>query len=399
MRYTKVNGMLRTIPAAIALAVVVASAAAAAAPVQRGAASAGQRCASCDSAAARNVNIMRSRDAEIANKTIDLARNRIMVEHIRARLSSGSSNAPTTAQEREQLESMLVVSREQMAQIERELSSLCGDTHADHGYLGVVTFYPRSYPVVDRVEPGSPAARGGLAEDDTILSVNRVDVASPRDLGPLIGQPGNKVTIRFARGGSRREVVLTAAPRPMTFGGSCLPYRDLVFTMPSGGEVVMRSQGARAGGGTVAGTVRGRASISASGGRVEERQSVRVQVTPDSLSQTTAFYVFPSGAGAMALFHSTVANGAIVAGAEVTLINAGLKTYFAVDGALVVNVLPRSPAEQAGMLAGDVIVRVQDEPVTAISVLQRQIQTAGDRRNVKLDIIRAKRPMVITLRW
>ena len=129
------------------------------------------------------------------------------------------------------------------------------------------------------------------------------------------------------------------------------------------------------------------------------REPVRVLVTPDSLAQTTAFYVFPSGAAATAPFLSRYANGAIVAGAEVTLINAGLKTYFAVDGALVVNVLPRSPAAQAGILEGDVIVRAQDEPVTAISVLQRQIQDAGERRTVKLDIIRAKQPMVITLRW
>ena len=393
------------LPAVVALGVLASPADAA----QGRGSGAGQQCASCDSAAARSATTMRVRETEIANKTVDLARSRWLVEHIRSRLANGSPDAPKTAQEREELESMLNAGRRDMAQIERELSSLCGDAHAGHGYLGVETFYlrrgdgrntPPSYPIISRVTPASPAARAGMAPDDTIISINKVDVRAPRELGPLIGQPGNKVTIGFARGGSRREAVLTVAPRPATYGGACLQFRDLIFTMPSGQTVVMRPQGARGGSGAVAGTVRGRATVTTPGAQGSGgREPVRVLVTPDSLSQTTAFYVFPSGAAATAPFLSRYANGAIVAGAEVTLINAGLKTYFAVDGALVVNVLPRSPAAQAGILEGDVIVRAQDEPVTAISVLQRQIQGAGERRTVKLDIIRAKQPMVITLRW
>src|SRR5688500_7127976 len=396
MRGMTVSRMMKTVLSAV----IALGALAAPAEAAQGVGS-GQQCASCDSAAARSATTMRVRETEIANKTVDLARSRVLVEHIRSRLASGSSDAPKTAQEREELESMLVVRRREMAPIERELSSLCGGTHAGHGYLGIGTFYPRSYPVVARVESGSPAARAGMAPDDTIIYVNRVDVRAPRELGPLIGQPGNKVTIGFARGGSRREVVLTVAPRPATFGGACLQFRDLIFTMPSGQTVTMRSPGARGGSGAVAGTVRGRASGTTPGAQGSGgREPVRVVVTPDSLSQTTAFYVFPSGAGATALFLSRGANTAIVAGAEVTLMNAGLRTYFPVDhGALVVNVLPRSPAAQAGILSGDVIIRAQDDPVTAISVLQRQIQDAGERRNVKLDIIRAKQPMVITLRW
>ena len=405
-----VSSMLRVLlPAVVALGALASPSAAA----QRGSGSAGQRCASCDSATART-NVVRSREAEIANKTVDLARSRILVEHIRSRLASGSSDAPKTAQEREELESMLVVRRQEMAQLERELSALCGDAHAGHGYLGIdVTIYSsgregagrtaltRSYPIVTRVEPGSPAARAGIAPYDTIVSINKRDVRA-RDLGPLIGQPGERVTIGLARAGVRREAVLTVAPRPATYGGACLQYRDVVFSTPSGETIVMRSPGARGSGGAMTGTLRSRANAVGAGGAggSGERQQVRVQLMPDSLAQTTAFFVFPSGASGTALFLPRGATGAIVAGAEVALINGGLRTVFAVDhGALVVNVAPRSPAEQAGILSGDVIVRAQDEPVTAISVLQRQIRSAGERRNVKLDIIRAKQPMVITLRW
>jgi S1-C subfamily serine protease len=127
---------------------------------------------------------------------------------------------------------------------------------------------------------------------------------------------------------------------------------------------------------------------------------VRIDMSPDSMVQGVTFFVVPPGAGAASLFMARGVTGAIVAGAEVALINGGLKTVFAVDhGALVVNVAPRSPADQAGVLSGDVIVRAQGEPVTAITVLQRAIQSAGERRSVALEIVRAKQPRTITLRW
>jgi membrane-associated protease RseP (regulator of RpoE activity) len=195
-------------------------------------------------------------------------------------------------------------------------------------------------------------------------------------------------------------VVVVVGTRPATFGGSCLPYRDVLFSDPNGQSVVtVRRAGARGSGQSVSGSVQVGTSTGGGSGRVAS-QPIRVQLSPDSMAQATTFFVIPPGAGATALFMSRGANGAVVAGAEVALINGGLRTVFAVDhGALVVNVASRSPAEEAGILSGDVIVSVQGEAVTSIPVLQRAIHAAGERRNVSLDIVRAKQPKTITLRW
>jgi membrane-associated protease RseP (regulator of RpoE activity) len=301
---------------------------------------------------------------------------------------------------------MLVVRRQEMARLERELSALCGAASPNRGYIGVnvaigmveeqspgrVTL-TSSYPVVTRVEPGSPAASAGIMAFDTVVSINKLD-ARGRTFERFVREPGEKLTVRLARGDARHDVTLTVAQKPPTFGGACMQYRSIVFAHPMGQSFAsVRPAGVPAR--TNAGTRQGGSAAQAG-----ERQPVRIQLSPDSMIQGATFFVIPPGAGATALFMSRGATGAIVAGAEVALINGGLKTIFAVDhGALVVSVAPRSPAEQAGILSGDVIVRAQGEEVTAIAVLQRAIQAARDRRSVTLDIVRARQPKPITLRW
>lgn len=412
MRGSRVSVMRRILlPGVIAVAVLAAPSSA-----QQGrTAVAVQRCPGCDSAAMVSATL-RSRDSKIAGLTIDLARNRILVEHLRARLVEGSPDAPKSERERAELQSMLVVHRREMARLERELSALCGDAAPVSGYIGVYVSVKEMgeesagkvtvtsfYPVVTRVEPGSPAAHAGIMAFDTIVSINKLD-ARGRSFEPFVRESGEKVTVGLARGDVRRDVMVTVAPKPPTFGGACMQYRNVVFANPNGQNIVsVRPPGARGSGGAVAGTVRARTSAGApgqAGGGSGQGRSVRIQMSPDSVVQGATFFVVPAGAGAAALFMSRGATGAIVAGAEVALINGGLKTVFAVDhGALVVNVAPRSPAEQAGILSGDVIVRAQGEAVTAISVLQWAIQAAGERRSVTLGIVRAKQPKAITLRW
>jgi S1-C subfamily serine protease len=371
----------------------------------------GQRCPGCDSAAMMGATV-RSRDAEIAARTVRLAESRILVEHLRSRLAGGSPEAPKSEKERIELQSMLVVQAREMDRLQRELSALCGGVTPARGYIGFTiqvrdTVEERpgrvtvssDYPIVTRVEPGSPAARAGIMAYDTIVSIDRRDARDHPAVQAFGREPGARVTVGLARGGQRKEVAITLGQRPATFGGACVPYRDVVFSDPTGQSLVlMRRAGARGTGGAIASTVRGTAS--AGGGGRGEGQPMRVQLSPDSVAQFSTFFVIPSGAGATALFMSRGATGAVVAGAEVALINGGLRTVFAVDhGALVVSVAGRSPAEQAGILSGDVIVSAQGEPVTAISVLQKAIQAAGERRSVTLDVVRAKQPKTLTLRW
>jgi membrane-associated protease RseP (regulator of RpoE activity) len=259
---------------------------------------------------------------------------------------------------------------------------------------------------VQTVQPGSPAARAGLEPGDTIVAVNRTD-GRVRSLEPYLREPGAKLNLTVAREGGRRDIAVTVGQRPLTFDGACLPYRDFRFLDASGRDIVMfRTPGTPTPAGSGSSAVRSGSSASGQGGAVRTRvsvnaqgQSVPIVLSPDSMAHSTFIMVPPAGA-AGALFLSRGGSGAIVAGAEVSLVNGGLKAIFAVDyGALVLNVAPRSPAEQAGIVSGDVIVRANGENVTAIAVLQRAIQASREKRSVALDVIRAKQAKQITLRW
>lgn len=69
---------------------------------------------------------------------------------------------------------------------------------------------PRNHPRVVRVQPGSSAARAGLAEGDILLEVNGRDGREPA-LFPN-REPGTRYTVRVRRGTQEREVTLVVGP-------------------------------------------------------------------------------------------------------------------------------------------------------------------------------------------
>ena len=378
------------------------------------------RCPGCDSAQAAAAR-RRWVDQEISDLTVQLARNQMLYENLQSRLAPDSPEPPRSEKERAELTARLAAQSSEMTRLMRELSVRCGEQEPIRGYLGLVAEQTisaetspagrgstsLSYHIVQRVEPGTPAARAGLEPGDTIIAVNRVD-ARVRSLEPFLREPGAKLTLTIARSAGRRDITVVVGQRPPTFGGACMTYRDVRFLDESGRNVVMFRRPGSASGVGAAGSATGvRTTVSGQGGIVRARvgtgargqQPVQVVLSPDSVPHST-FIMLPPAATGSALFLSRGGTGAVVAGAEVSLVNGGLKTIFAVDyGALVLNVAPRSPAEQAGILSGDVIVRANGDAVTAITVLQRAIQAAHEKRNVTLDIVRAKQARQITLRW
>jgi S1-C subfamily serine protease len=128
--------------------------------------------------------------------------------------------------------------------VRRSLAELRTKGHVDYGYLGVTTqeLYPQLAEqlgisaehgaLVASVEPGGPAAKAGIesGEDkvefqgqkdipeggDAIVAVDGTPIVESSDLPNLITLkgPGDKVTLTILRGGKRRTVTVTLAPRP-----------------------------------------------------------------------------------------------------------------------------------------------------------------------------------------
>jgi len=86
-------------------------------------------------------------------------------------------------------------------------------------------------------------------------------------------------------------------------------------------------------------------------------------------------------------------------GAELEAIGPQLAAYFGVKegtGMLVRNVVPDSPAAAAGLLAGDVIVKLNDDSIVTPMDWMRAIETAEDKP-LQLTVVRNKRVEIVTV--
>lgn len=65
--------------------------------------------------------------------------------------------------------------------------------------------------MVQRVEPGGPAEKGGVEAGDIILKFNGASIEKPSDLPRMVGsiKPGTRATVNIWRKGSARDVSLT----------------------------------------------------------------------------------------------------------------------------------------------------------------------------------------------
>ncbi len=224
------------------------------------------------------------------------------------------------------------------------------------------------YPVIESIEPSSPAQRAGLAAGDTILAMNSQDLRrSPLPMTSMI-QPGQKIVFRFKRNDSVREVTVTVAPRPSGTSGSL--------------SLTLIEQSAAAAGERVEGV----SPTSARGerGRVEVRARI-----PGPPAVTIAPLVFGFGPRTLG-----------VAGAELTGLNTDLGSAIGISsrGIFVVNVALGTPAKESGLRSGDVIIKADASPVGDPGELIRVMRAATDN-SIRLRIVRSKKPQTITLRW
>ena len=199
------------------------------------------------------------------------------------------------------------------------------------------------YPVVASVEPGSPAQSAGLAAGDTIVAYNETDAAAnPLGYRKLL-VPGERITFKVKRNGVR-EIAVTVAKRSS---------RNMLHSGITVNSAMIPPGAALAGFGPVA------------------------IATP-----------IASGADAP------------LAGAQLARLNPGLASALNVQngGVLVIDVADGSPAESAGLEAGDVIVKADSIAVITPLEIVRAMRDARDK-SVALDVIRKGKPTSVTLHW
>ena len=90
----------------------------------------------------------------------------------------------------------------------------------------------------------------------------------------------------------------------------------------------------------------------------------------------------------------------VVAGASLATVREELGDYFGVsNGLLVLRVGPGTPASRASLRDGDVIVRANGEEIESVQELREAISDVKGRQEMKLDVVRKREKIKLTLRW
>lgn len=214
------------------------------------------------------------------------------------------------------------------------------------------------YPVIESIDPGSPAEKAGLQAGDVLISINAQDFKkNPIPMNSLL-VPGQRVMFRYLRDNVARMSSMTVAMRP----AGTSPRLQLSIIGPD--PKLAREQ--------VEGMAR--------------RVATRV---PVPASVTVAPMVFGTGTPSIG-----------IAGAELTQLNDGLRDFANLkgDGIFVINVTLGSPAGDSGLRPGDLIVRADKELVQNPGQLIRLMMAAQDN-SLLLQILRKQKSQTLTLRW
>ncbi len=213
------------------------------------------------------------------------------------------------------------------------------------------------YPVIESIEPGSPAERAGLMAGDVIVSINSQDMKKNPVPPSSMLEPGQKVTFRYRRSDVMKTSLVRVEPRPA--GNPQTLVLSIIGSVPGPGRVETG---------------------------VNQRVTVRQRMPPMVEISPLAI---PSGMPTIG-----------IAGALLTQLNNDMRDALSVKGrgVFVINVETGTPAGESGLKGGDVILMADKESVGNPGELIRIMRVSADQA-LELKVVRKRKTQTITLRW
>lgn len=260
---------------------------------------------------------------------------------------------------------------------------------------------------IDDVFEGSPADRAGLRAGDSIVSVDgaAVDPEGFRRFGTRL-RPGQTVRVTLQREGETREVELEAAERP-SLARSFLPPEVVVQLDSLRDALLRRFDSLRIRLRYERTEERRRAFASRDSSddparmrRADDGAPVRVDGVRDLPAAGRLPPPTRRGSQGEPPFRTPsphLLGLSFVAGAQLTALNADLSDYFQVErGVLVTAVLEETPADEAGLRPGDVIVSVRDTTCASVECVRRALLQVQEWP-VSLRVVRKQEEIEIRL--
>lgn len=258
------------------------------------------------------------------------------------------------------------------------------------GWLGV--FFDAQgegeIPVVREVYPGSPAERAGLRRGDVVVRMDG-EPARMEAVRALRLSPGDTVRLRVRREGREQDVPVVAGEREGSVVIVRTDGRERVFDVDSIRRMVAMRMDSL--GGHLDSLFVHMDSLRHRIRTIRPGELVTVEVDTLFARRLPETLPFSIEFGARAL-----------AGAEFTQMNPGLGRYFRTDeGLLVLRVAPGSPAAEAGLEAGDVLLRVDGAEVETLRDLRQAIVRArrDEQAEARLEVLRQGQPREVQLKW
>ena len=200
--------------------------------------------------------------------------------------------------------------------------------------------------IVDDVEPDSPAAKAGIKEKDVITQYDGQPVEGSVQFRRLVREtpPGRTITLAISRGGSTQSISVELGDRSAYF------VKKMKGKMRDFGEAYSFSM---------------------------PNFNVEIPDMPDVMDSRTP-----------------------ILGINAEDLTSQLGSYFgAPDGAgiLVREVRSGTPAEKAGLKAGDVIVKVEGKQVRTLAELRAQLREKSEKPSVNMSVLRKGSELTVTV--
>ena len=185
--------------------------------------------------------------------------------------------------------------------------------------------------LVTEVEANSPAAKAGLKANDVIASYERQDIEGTLQFRRMVREtpPGRSIELQIWRGGKTEKISVEVGNRTAPMARVMKDVKPFVLEMPQMDLEL-------------------------------DMQRVELGITPQL-------------------------------GVSAEDVSGQLGSYFDApgdEGVLVREVRPGTPAEKAGLKAGDIIYKVDDQPVKTLNQLRERLRSRRDQKTVAIGVVR-----------